>query len=215
MIEKIAKYKHIIWDWNGTLINDVWLVVEIMNKMLKKRNLPKIDSKKYREIFDFPVTKYYSKLGFDFSNESFEKLTVEFISEYYKRFNECKLFDEVEEVLKKITDMGISQSILSASKEDVLIEKIKYYGIDKYFNKIIGLKNHYAESKVERGKNWIAELNLNPQEVLLIGDTIHDYDVSKHIGSDCLLIANGHHSYEKLASLGVDVISTLKEIIQI
>ena len=68
MIEKIAKHKHIIWDWNGTLINDVWLVVEAMNKMLKKRNLPKIDSKKYREIFDFPVTEYYSKLGFDFSN---------------------------------------------------------------------------------------------------------------------------------------------------
>jgi len=215
MIEKIVNYRHVIWDWNGTLINDVWLVVDIMNKMLKKRNLPKIDSKKYREFFDFPVMNYYSKLGFDFSNESFEKLTAEFVSEYYKRFNECKLFDEAEEVLKKIIDMGISQSILSASKEDVLIEKIKYYGIDKYFSRIIGLENHYAESKVERGKKWIAELNLNPQEVLLIGDTIHDYDVSKHIGSDCLLIANGHHSYEKLASLGVDVISTLKEIIQI
>jgi len=121
MIEKIVNYRHVIWDWNGTLINDVWLVVEIMNKMLKKRNLPKIDSKKYREFFDFPVMNYYSKLGFDFSNESFEKLNVEFISEYYKRFNECKLFDEAEEVLKKIRDMGISQSILSASKEDVLI----------------------------------------------------------------------------------------------
>lgn len=212
MIEKIAKYKHIIWDWNGTLINDVWLVVEIMNKMLKKRNLPKIDSKKYREIFDFPVIKYYSKLGFDFSKESFEKLTVEFISEYYQRFNECKLFDKTEEVLKKIRNRGISQSILSASKEDVLIEKIKYYGIDKYFSRIIGLENHYAESKIERGKKWIAELNLNPRDVLLIGDTIHDYDVSKHMGCHCLLVANGHHSYEKLASLEVDVIGTLKKI---
>jgi phosphoglycolate phosphatase len=85
--------------------------------------MPGIDSKKYREIFDFPVIDYYAKLGFDFSDESFEELTVEFISEYYQRFNECKLFDEVEEVLKKIRDMGISQSILSASKEDVLIEK--------------------------------------------------------------------------------------------
>ena len=66
MIEKIVKHKYIIWDWNGTLINDVWLLVEIMNNMLKKRNLPKIDSKKYREIFDFPVTKYYSKLGLIF-----------------------------------------------------------------------------------------------------------------------------------------------------
>ena len=111
--------------------------------------------------------------------------------------------------------MGISQSILSASKEDVLIEKIKYYGIDKYFCRIMGLENHYAESKVERGKKWIDELNLNPQDVLLMGDTAHDYDVSKHIGCDCLLIANGHYSYERLAKLGVDVIGTLKEMIQI
>jgi len=215
MIERLSKYKHIIWDWNGTLINDIWLVVELMNKMLKKRNMPGIDLKKYREIFDFPVIDYYAKLGFNFSKESFEELTVEFISEYYTRFNECKLFNEVEEVLKKIRDMGIPQSILSASKEDVLIEKIKYYGIDKYFNRIIGLENHYAESKVERGKKWIDELNLNPQDVLLMGDTAHDYDVSKHIGCDCLLIANGHYSYERLAKLGVDVIGTLKEMIQI
>ena len=213
MIERVNKRRHIIWDWNGTLINDIWLVVEIMNKMLKKRSLSEIDLKKYREIFDFPVIDYYAKLGFDFSKESFEELTVEFIGEYYARFNECKLFDEVEEVLKKIRDRGISQSILSASKEDVLTEKIKYYGIDKYFSKIIGLENHYAESKIENGKKWIAELNLNPQEVLLIGDTAHDYIVSKHIGSDCLLIANGHYSYERLAKLGVDVISTLKEMI--
>lgn len=215
MIEGLSKYKHIIWDWNGTLINDIWLVVEIMNKMLKKRNMPGIDSKKYREIFDFPVIDYYAKLGFNFSKESFEELTVEFISEYYTRFNECKLFNEVEEVLKKIRDMGIPQSILSASKEDVLIEKIKYYGIDKYFCRIMGLENHYAESKVERGKKWIDELNLNPQDVLLMGDTAHDYDVSKHIGCDCLLVANGHYSYERLAKLGVDVIGTLKEMIQI
>ena len=194
------------------MINDVWLAVEAMNKMLAKRHLPGIDSKKYKEIFDFPVTKYYLKLGFDFSKESFEELTVEFINGYYQCFNKCKLNEGVEVVLKKISDMGINQSILSASKEDVLIEKIKYFGIDKYFCRIMGLENHYAESKLEEGKEWIVELNLNPQDVLLIGDTIHDYDVSKHMGCDCLLVANGHNSYERLAKLGVEVISTLKEI---
>ena len=213
MIKKIYNYKHIIWDWNGTLVDDVWLVVEIMNKMLKKRQLPGIDSKKYKEIFDFPVTKYYIKLGFDFSREPFEKLTVEFIGEYYRRFNECKLFNHTEELLKKIRDMGISQSILSASKEDVLLEKVRYYGIDKYFCKIIGLENHYAESKIERGKKWIAGLKIDPQEVLLIGDTIHDYVVSKHIGGDCLLIASGHNSYERLVTLDTDIVRSLEEII--
>ncbi|MGB2783175.1 MAG: HAD hydrolase-like protein, partial [Atribacterota bacterium] len=77
-----------------------------------------------------------------------------------------------------------------------------------------GLDNHYAESKVDRGKKWIAELNLNPQDVLLIGDTTHDYDVSKHMGCDCLLIASGHYCYERLVKSGVDVVSSLKEIIK-
>jgi len=213
MIKKINNYKHIIWDWNGTLVDDVWLVVEIMNKMLKKRHLPAIDSKKYREIFDFPVTKYYLKLGFDFSRESFEDLTVEFIGEYYDRFNECKLFYETEKVLQEIKDLGISQSILSASKEDVLIEKIKYYKIETFFCKIIGLDNHYAESKIERGKKWIVDLHINPREVLLIGDTVHDFIVSKHIGSDCQLIANGHNSRKKLEKLGACVVGSMQEMI--
>ena len=213
MIKKINNYKHIIWDWNGTLVDDVWLVVEIMNKMLKKRHLPAIDSKKYREIFDFPVTKYYLKLGYDFSRESFEDLTVEFIGEYYDRFNECKLFYETEKVLQEIKDLGISQSILSASKEDVLIEKIKYYKIETFFCKIIGLDNHYAESKIERGKKWIVDLHVNPREVLLIGDTVHDFIVSKHIGSDCQLIANGHNSRKKLEKLGACVVGSMQEMI--
>jgi len=213
MIKKISNYKHIIWDWNGTLVDDVWLVVEIMNKMLKKRHLPGIDSKNYRELFDFPVTKYYIKLGFDFSRESFEDLTVEFIGEYYDRFNECKLFAETKNILQKIKDLGLSQSILSASKEDVLIEKIKYYKIEPFFCKIIGLDNHYAESKIERGKKWISGLHVNPGEVLLIGDTVHDFIVSKHIGSDCQLIANGHNSREKLEKLDIYVADSLLELI--
>ncbi len=212
MAKKIIEYQHIIWDWNGTLINDTWLVVEIINKMLARRKLQEVNQERHRDIFDFPVMNYYSTIGFDFSKESFEKLTDEFISEYYDRFNECKLFDEAEGVLRQIRGRGILQSVLSASQEDLLKAKIKHYGIDKYFYNIIGLKNHYAESKIERGKSWITQLNLEPRDVLLIGDTIHDYEVSKSIGCDCLLVANGHHSYERLASQGVEVIKTLQEM---
>jgi phosphoglycolate phosphatase len=212
MTKKISDYQHIVWDWNGTLINDTWLVVEIVNKMLARRNLQKVNKEIHRGLFDFPVMKYYSSIGFDFSKEPFEKLTDEFISEYYDRFNECQLFDEAEKVLRQIKEKGILQSVLSASQQDLLKAKLKQYGIDKYFYNIIGLENHYAESKIEKGKAWMAKLNLQPQEVLLIGDTIHDYDVARYIGCDCLLVADGHHSYERLASKGVEVIKTLKEI---
>ena len=66
------KYKHVIWDWNGTLVDDTWLFVDIMNGVLKDRNLQGITLDDYRNVFDFPVQDYYTKLGFNFSEEAFE-----------------------------------------------------------------------------------------------------------------------------------------------
>ena len=64
------KYQHIIWDWNGTLLNDAWLFVDIMNGVLSNRKLPLITVDDYRKLFCFPVKDYYKKLGFDLENES-------------------------------------------------------------------------------------------------------------------------------------------------
>ena len=51
--------KHVIWDWNGTLVDDAWLFVELMNDELHKRNLTKINVNDYKNHFTFPVKKYY------------------------------------------------------------------------------------------------------------------------------------------------------------
>ena len=67
-----SKYTHVIWDWNGTLLDDNWLCVEVMNTLLSSRNLPLLTLERYRDIFDFPVKNYYEKLGFNFKKESFE-----------------------------------------------------------------------------------------------------------------------------------------------
>ena len=74
--------KHIIWDWNGTLLDDRWLCVDSINLSLRKRNLPEINEQKYLDIFCFPVEKYYQKLGFDFEKEPFTVSGSEFISNY-------------------------------------------------------------------------------------------------------------------------------------
>ncbi|GAB4115356.1 MAG: HAD hydrolase-like protein [Candidatus Caldatribacteriota bacterium] len=212
MLKKIREYKHIFWDWNGTLINDVWLAVKVINKMLKKRGLPQLSTRKYKEVFDFPVIQFYIRVGFEFSREPFEELAMEFIQEYYTHFSECKLFAGAISILKKIREHRITQSILSASQEETLKEKIKYYGIEKYFTRIVGLENHYAEDKTEVAKKCLGELSINPEEAILIGDTFHDYAVSKEIGCDCLLIAQGHQSYRRLKKLGILVIKRLSEL---
>lgn len=206
-------YKHIFWDWNGTLLDDVNIVIDAMNSLLKRRKLPLIDIDKYKDIFTFPVKDYYALLGFDFDIEPFEKLAIEFVLEVSSEKYQFRLHNGVDEVLNFIKTMGISQSILSASQEKELIDVVSKLNINEYFTKVVGLNNHYAESKVARGKDLLADLGLEPNEVLLIGDTIHDFEVSKDIGCDCLLICNGHQSYKKISDCHTSIVKSISKVV--
>ena len=92
---KPFKYKHIIWDWNGILLDDGWLFVDVMNTILKHRGMNTITLEKYREIFGFPLKDYYIKLGFNLEKESSEESGMEFIRGYEKRCYETQLYPRV------------------------------------------------------------------------------------------------------------------------
>jgi len=213
LMDNCKSYKHIMWDWNGTLLDDVVIVIDVMNSLLKRRNLPLLDEEKYKNIFTFPVKDYYAQLGFDFSVEPFEELATEYISEFNSDKYQFMLHPGVEEVLEFMNIIGISQSILSASKEQELIDAVRKFNIDGYFIRIAGLNNHHAVSKVGRGEDLLAELGLKPEEVLLIGDTIHDYEVAEEIGCDCLLVCNGHQSYQRISFCNVNIIEKVSDVI--
>ena len=212
---KPFQYKHIIWDWNGTLLDDGWLFVDVMNTILKRRKMNTITLEKYREIFGFPVKNYYIKLGFDLEKEPFEESGMEFIREYESRRYEAQLYPQVILLLSELQTIGISHSILSAQHQTLLDDLTQYYNIHDYFIKIIGLDNHYAHSKVENGIRWVNKLKLNPQEILLIGDTDHDFEVAETIGINCLLLSHGHHSPARLQKTGATVVQRLNDVFQL
>ena len=74
----MKKYRHIAWDWNGTLMDDVWLSLHIINALLVRRGIATIDVERYREVFGFPLRDYCRRLGFDLERDPFEVLSDEF-----------------------------------------------------------------------------------------------------------------------------------------
>ncbi|MDP3147977.1 MAG: HAD hydrolase-like protein [Ignavibacteria bacterium] len=210
----ISNYKHIIWDWNGTLFNDVEVCVSIVNSLLSKRNLPILSHEKYKDIFTFPVKDYYVTAGFDFEKESFEIIGKEWIDEYELRKHECGLSNSALPVLEKISSMNIEQSILSAYSQHTLVEVVEHCGVKKYFSHLVGLDNIYASSKVKLGKELMKKLELKNGEAILIGDTTHDFDVATEIGADCILLASGHQNRKNLERCGVPVFDSIKELLE-
>lgn len=209
----MKKYKHILWDWNGTLFNDVVLCADIMNNILKRRDMGEITLEKYRNVFDFPVRNYYEAVGFtNLTDELFHDLSVEFIEEYESRKLTFGLSNGAVEILDKINKQGLEQSVLSAYSQKTLEEIVEHFGISKYFIGLAGLDNIYAASKVENGRNWMKKLNLNRGEALMVGDTLHDKEVADEIGADSVLLSSGHQAKGRLLQSGVPVIDSLVDL---
>jgi phosphoglycolate phosphatase len=209
----IVKYRHIVWDWNGTLLDDSALCVAILNEMLSARGMRPVTMAQYRRHFDFPVIDYYRTLGFDFEEESYDAIAREFIDAYDERRFSCRLQAGAEEAVKRIALLGLPQSILSAYQQPRLEEVVGHFGMRKYFHILSGLSDDYAHSKVESGRRLPERLGCEPSELLLIGDTTHDHEVATAMGADCILIVSGHQDRMRLEKCGVPVLDSLKELL--
>ena len=210
----MATYSNVIWDWNGTLFDDVSACIEAMNTMLGRRGMSELESvAAYRSLFGFPVQDFYRRLGFDFSKEPFADLSAEYNPIYHQLASRAHLFPGAEATLEVIRRGGVRQVILSATQMDNLISQISPFGISGYFDEILGLPDILAASKIELGKQYIARVR--PQRTLLIGDTVHDKEVADALGADCVLIAAGHQDRLILVDRGATVIDSIADLADI
>lgn len=194
-------YSHILWDFNGTLLNDVEIGIEAINVLLAAEGLPLLtDREVYREKFRFPIEAYYQSLGLDFSKTPYSVYAHWWIDEYRAREKTAPLCEGAREALEYIKALQIPQILFSATEKEMLTQQVTALGIGAYFETILGADNIYAEGKIPIGKRWME--TARPRKALLIGDTEHDALAATEMGIDCILIANGHRSPEQLRHTG-------------
>jgi len=208
-----ASCRHVVWDWNGTLFDDAWLCVEVMDGLLRARGLPRLTAARYAELFDFPVRDYYVRLGFDFVRDPFEVVGAEFIRIYEGRRLECGLQAGAREVIEAARAAGIGQSVLSAYRHDTLDELLRHFGLRDRFEHVVGGDDIYASGKREQGIALLRRLGVPAAGVLVIGDTVHDAEVASAMGADCVLVPCGHQARARLAATGARVMDSLRDLI--
>ncbi len=203
--------RHLLWDWNGTLLDDVEACVGAINRMLDRRHLPCIDTPTYRQIFDFPVISYYAQLGFDLSAEDWNAVAIEFHEHYGELARTAPLRDGVAEVLETLGRLVDGMSVLSACEQTILERMLAERGIRDHFVHVSGLDNLHAASKLENGRRLLGALDLPPDEIMLIGDTNHDHEVAAELGIGCLLLAGGHQAESRL--LASDLVLSPRDLL--
>ena len=191
-------YTHILWDFNGTLYDDVDVCLTCAKRLMAAHGLKAMETvEEYREIFGFPIIDYYARMGFDFSKTPYSELAVEWVAYYNEESrNKAHLALGAAEALQAFRERGVSQLVLSASEKNMLQRQVRELGILPYFDDLLGLSNIHAYSKTEIGKAW-KDAHADAK-ALLIGDTDHDAEVAREMGIDCILVAAGHQSKSRL-----------------
>jgi phosphoglycolate phosphatase len=212
------RYESIIWDWNGTLLDDVIVALEIVNDLLEECGVPRLTTDRYREIFDFPVTLYYERAGLDLKRHDFNWISERFCNRFESEFDRVALFSAAPDILRAVRESGGRQFLLSGTEHHALHRMTARRGALDFFDAAKGLHDNKAAGKHVAAKDMMEQFQLQPAKTVMIGDTTHDADVARHLGVDCILVSSGHHSRDRLIQRDcpvVDSLSALSEALQL
>ena len=213
--------KHIIWDFNGTLLNDAQLSVDLDNDVFDQIGVPRITLEDYRNNMTMPVRDFYPRVGVDYARHSYEEIARLWLDEFNKRAVGVELMKKhvartmipgVLEVIRALHAQGRSQSVLSASYEPSVRAQCAALGLTPYMKDISGLQDESAGKKTEIGRRQLRELGLTGADVVLVGDMLTDAHLAEALGADCVLVSWGHNDLKRLESAGLPVAHSVEAL---
>jgi phosphoglycolate phosphatase len=209
--------RYVVWDWNGTLLDDLTCAVSATNQLLDEFGLPRLTGvDAYHQVFRFPVRDYYADLGFDVSPEgNFDAASRRFLELYLAAARDCCLHDGAAQTMAAVQAAGIGQVVISASEQGNLNAQLAPFGLDRWLETARGLSDIYAASKQAIAQNWLAEVGVPAEQVLFVGDSAHDYDIAASLGAQCVLYSGGHQPRRHLEALPVAIIDDLREVVDL
>ena len=185
--------KLVIWDWNGTLLNDVDICVDNFNEIVYRHGVTAISKQCFRSLYRHPVKDMYDEVGVIFNaSYSFKDLSDEWYAGYMEKSKSVQLFPDAIAVLSFFKDAGITQLLCSALEHDALTFQAEYFKVDNYFAELSGHHDLEAESKIARGVERFGSFRIAPKDTIMIGDSDHDRELATAIGCRCMMIDTGH-----------------------
>ena len=205
------KYTHIIWDWNGTLLDDIGASLASVNDMLAARGEPSMDINRYKECIGTPIIRFYEQV-FDLEKEDYPSILAEYNAGYMRHLADCGLTEGAEQAIADFAAAGIHQAIVSSSNNAQLCENARKYGVYDCFEAVLGAADFKADSKIERARAYLAQSD-GEKRVLVVGDLEHDAEMAAQIGADCVLLTSGHEHPERLERSGAVIFDKICQLI--
>ncbi|WUH90391.1 HAD hydrolase-like protein [Streptomyces sp. NBC_00433] len=200
---------HIVWDWNGTLKDDLAEMVLAMNVTLAALNSPPIDRAAYQNLHCVPIRDFYARiLKRPLADAEWALAEQTYLK--HIRTRPVQLRAGAAFLLGTLFRLGYRQSLLSLSPHDVLAAEAATAGVTGFFERIDGRRGSDT-GKTRALADHLARLPrpVAPQRVVVIGDTLDDASAAHAAGAHAVLFTGGLQHPDLLTGSGLPVAGTL------
>ncbi len=202
--------KHVIFDFDGTIVDSISLSIELFNELAIKYKFNKIvnDELEYLRSLSFMERCRAVKVPL----YRIPMLGIEITRNYRKIIGELRIFEGVYDVIHWLKDEGLELSIISSNAHENVKTFLRENNID-VFDGIYCIRNIFGKEKAI-GK-FIKRHNLERDEVVYIGDEYRDIMACKINDVKVIAVAWGYDSIDMLTKAGPDyIVESPPEIIQ-
>ncbi|MEO5876121.1 MAG: HAD hydrolase-like protein [Streptosporangiaceae bacterium] len=205
--------RHIVWDWNGTLFDDVGAVMGATREVFAGTPAAGLTTEEFRAAYTRPIWVTYEQiLGRALAEGEWERMDATFHTGYHRLMVDSVLTSDAHDALGRWSG---SQSLLSMWGHDLLLPKVKEFGIAEFFTHVDGLRGAPGGGKAEHLVLHARAVGLDPGDITLIGDSVDDARAAAHIGAGAVLYTGGMQRRQELETMGVPVVDTLLEALEL
>ncbi|WP_144122449.1 HAD family hydrolase [Catellatospora sichuanensis] len=198
---------HLVWDWNGTLLDDVGLLVAAVNAALAAVGGAPVSVAEHRTRYRRPIRAYYEgRLGRALADDEFGVMCATFDDAYEAGVADCPLAPDAVACLDSWPG---GQSLLSLAEHPHLIQEVTWRGLLGRFLLVEGRPVRSRAGKAELLARHLDTLRLAGSPVVLIGDSDDDHAAAQEAGVGCVLYAHGYIDRARLERTGAPVAETL------
>jgi phosphoglycolate phosphatase-like HAD superfamily hydrolase len=212
--------RHVVWDWNGTLFDDLHLVVEAVNAVMADAGLHPITADDYRRLYTRPVHRFYERLyGRPVRDDEWVHLDRVFHDAYADELHRAGLSADALHALGEVERAGRSQSLLSMYRHDALVPLVTDLGVHDRFVLVEGLRGEGGGHKATHLEAHLARVahvaGEDPDRIVVVGDALDDLHAAQHVGARCVLYDAGSHPREELEATGAPIADSLVHALEL
>lgn len=212
-----VRVSHIVWDWNGTLLDDNTVVLAAINDVCAYYGRAALTWEELQGFYSRPVRASYERiLQRTLNDDDWARIDRLYHDRYDLLLHTSTLATGVPDELRAWSATGRTQSLLSMWFHSQLVPTVAGHGLSELFQRIDGLPGELGgESKTEHFVRHLEAQNLDPAGVLMIGDVVDDAEAALAVGAQCILVATGAMNRAALEATGVPVTDTIPEAVKL